>query len=148
MPGQRPNEVLPILVDHRRTTARTLAGRKPRPSPLTRNGSAGRITPAVCYTYAGRADGTRGLTPNTARAGLRTFAPLLVVYLPQGRGSRRERPSVHSAVRRIWHGSGTTEWVVRCRTRCHVRCRSGPHRGTDLGYGASVPSGDTPSTNQ
>src|ERR1035438_5194175 len=35
MPSQRTHEMLPILVDHRRATARHLTGRKPRASALT-----------------------------------------------------------------------------------------------------------------
>src|SRR5215469_14365284 len=35
MPSQRAPEMLPILVDHRRATARPLTGRKPRASALT-----------------------------------------------------------------------------------------------------------------
>src|SRR6266568_3095818 len=35
MPSQRAHEMLSILVDHRRATARPLTGRKPRASALT-----------------------------------------------------------------------------------------------------------------
>jgi hypothetical protein len=35
MPSQRPHEMLPVLVDHRRATARPLTGREPRASTLT-----------------------------------------------------------------------------------------------------------------
>src|SRR6266487_6863592 len=35
MPSQRAHEMLPVLVDHRRATARPLTGRKPRASALT-----------------------------------------------------------------------------------------------------------------
>src|SRR5262245_13620816 len=35
MPSPRPHDMLPILVDHRRATARPLTGRKPRASALT-----------------------------------------------------------------------------------------------------------------
>src|SRR6266508_5142317 len=50
MPSQRAHVVLPILVDHRRATARPLTGRKPRASALTRAGrpGQGRTLPRSC----------------------------------------------------------------------------------------------------
>lgn len=57
MPSQRAHEMLPILVDHRRTTARPLTGRKPRASALRLLG--GGVTGAAA-TRRGYGDDHRG----------------------------------------------------------------------------------------